>query len=97
MQSAITAINSLSCGGDDQHGGSVQCTLLKQVVATVPEADSSALQTIADIEASLTYAQAPAKVILNLITVYNTSIRVSFNFVCMSAINALGAHYSVIM
>lgn len=66
VQAAITAINSLACGGDDQHAGPVQSALLQQAVATVPEKTSSAMQAIEAIEAALTYSQAPVKVRLTL-------------------------------
>ena len=62
VQLAITAINTLSCGGDDQHSGSAQSVLLRQAVATVPDKNSSAMEAIEAIEAALTYSQAPAKV-----------------------------------
>lgn len=62
VQSAITAINSLACGGDDQHSGPAQSELLRQAVATVPAKGSSAMQAIEAIEALLTNSQAPAKV-----------------------------------
>ena len=62
VQSAVTAINTLSCGGDDQHCGPAQSALLQGAVATVPDKHSSAMQAIEAIEAALTYSQAPVKV-----------------------------------
>ena len=62
VQSAITAINTLSCGGDEQHCGPAHSALLQGAVATVPDKGSLAMQTIEAIEAALTYSQAPVKV-----------------------------------
>ncbi|KAL3140400.1 hypothetical protein ABBQ38_004660 [Trebouxia sp. C0009 RCD-2024] len=61
VQSAITALNTLSCGGDDQQGGPAQSPLLQGAVASVPAKHSSAMQAIEAIEAALTYSQAPVK------------------------------------
>lgn len=62
VQSAVTAINTLSCGGDDQHCGPAQSALLQGAVATVPGKGSSAMQAIEAIEAALTYSQASVQV-----------------------------------
>ena len=64
VKSAITALNTLLNGGDDQQGGPVQCTLLARAAATVPEEGSLELHAIQAIEASLTYPQVAAKVTL---------------------------------
>ena len=74
VQSAVTAVNTLSCGGDDQHGGPAQSALLQQAVATVPEKDSSAMQAIQAIEAALTYSQAPVKVWSSSLTAHQVTI-----------------------
>ena len=62
MQSAVTALNTLSCGGDDQHGGPAQSALLQAAVATVPNKASSPMQAVEAIDAALTFSQAPVKV-----------------------------------
>ncbi len=62
VKSAITALDTLASGGDDQQGGLVLCTLLSQAAAAVPPQGSPAMQAIEAIEGSLTYPQAPVKV-----------------------------------
>ncbi len=62
VKSAMTALNTLMSGGDDQNGGPVQCNLLIQAAAAVPEQSSLPMQTIEAIESSLTYPEPTAKV-----------------------------------
>ncbi|KAL0023612.1 hypothetical protein WJX77_007042 [Trebouxia sp. C0004] len=61
VKSAMTALNTLMSGGDDQNGGPVQCNLLIQAAAAVPEQASLPMQAIAAIERSLTYPEPTAK------------------------------------
>ena len=65
VKSAMTALDSLTSGGDDHSGGPVQCSLLAQAAGAVPEQGSLALQAIEDIENALTYPQVAAKVSRN--------------------------------
>ena len=65
VKSAMTALDSLTSGGDDQSGGPVQCSLLAQAAGAVPEQGSLALQAIEDIENALTYPQVAAKASCN--------------------------------
>lgn len=58
----MTAVNTLSCGGDDQQGGPAQSALLQGAVASIPAKHSSAIEAIEAIEAALTFSQAPVKV-----------------------------------
>ena len=62
VKSAMTALNTLMSGGDDQNGGPVQCNLLIQAAAAVPEQTSLPMQAIQTIESSLTYPEVAAKV-----------------------------------
>ena len=62
VKSAMTALNTLMSGGDDQNGGPVQCNLLIQAAAAVPEQTSLPMQAIQAIESSLTYPEPTAKV-----------------------------------
>ncbi len=57
----MTALNTLMSGGDNQEGGPVQCNLLIQAAAAVPEQTSLPMQAIAAIESSLTYPEPTAK------------------------------------
>ena len=61
VKSAMTALNTLMSGGDNQEGGPVQCNLLIQAAAAVPEQTSLPMQAIAAIESSLTYPEPTAK------------------------------------
>ncbi len=61
VKSAMTALNTLMSGGDDQNGGPVQCNLLIQAAAAVPEQTSLPMQAIQTIESSLTYPEPTAK------------------------------------
>lgn len=62
VKSAMTALNTLMSGGDDEEGGPVQCNLLIQAAAAVPEQTSLPMQAIEAIESSLTYPEPTAKV-----------------------------------
>ena len=57
----MTALSTLMSGGDDQDGGPVQCNLLIQAAAAVPEQTSLPMQAIQAIESSLTYPEPTAK------------------------------------
>lgn len=61
VKSAMTALNTLMTGGDDQEGGPIQCNLLIQAAAAVPEQTSLPMQAIQAIENSLTYPEPTAK------------------------------------
>ena len=63
MNAAIAALSTLRAGGDDPNGGPAQGSLLTQAASAVPDQGSLAMQAIEAIESSLTYPQAPAKVL----------------------------------
>ena len=63
MNAAIAALTTLRAGGDDPNGGPSQGSLLTQAAAAVPDQGSLAMQALEAIESSLTYPQAPAKVL----------------------------------
>lgn len=77
VKSAMTALNTLMSGGDDQDGGPVQCNLLIQAAAAVPEQTSLPMQAIQAIESSLTYPEPTAKAswysALHFYQIYNQS------------------------